>query len=243
MALKINRLTMSVLFLATAWSTGAHALLVDSFDTDAEAAVTTAAPDSDSAATPDDATMVGDRVITTDKTAGPAGFAQGSFATVIDGFLSMANGPSTNSDITVAWTFATTDLTEGGTQTGIVVQLPDPIDNDLNVAFSINGGPPLSILIPDGSSGDSFIFAFADIANNADAAAATSLSVTFSNGVAWDARVDFIETRGPGVPPPSGPTPKVPTMSIHAPGLTMLGLMVIAANKLSRRKARHTRNQ
>lgn len=218
--------------MASAWSTATHALLIDSFDTDASVAVVTAAPGSDSAANPDDATMIGDRVITVDKTAGPAGAAQGAYATAIDGFLSLANGPSTNSDVTVEWTFPTTDLTEGGTQTGIVVQLPDPIDNDLTIAISINGGLAQSIVFPDGSSGDVFFFPFADFPNFAAAATATSLSVVFSNGVAWDARVDQVETRGPA---------QVPVMSIHALGLTTLGLIVIAARNLLYRKARNSR--
>lgn len=240
MTVTIARTSLPALFLTALWTTDSHALLVDNFDTDVSVAVVTAAPDSDASATPDDANMIGDRVITVNKTAGPASGAQGAYATATGGVLSLANGPSTNSNVTIDWTFGTSDLTEGGTQTDIVVVLPAPIDNDLTIAFSINGGPALSILFPDGSSGDDFVFPFADFANSADAATASSLSVTFSDGIAWDAQVDFIETRGPSPPPPGPPPTPVPTLSLHALGLTVLGLLAAAATHL-RRSGRVTR--
>jgi len=196
--------TMGIAFwasLASLWSVGSHALLIDSFDTDASAGVTVAAPGTDSIFTLDSgAGMIGDRTIEVDKTAGGAGFANGAYADVIGGALSMANGPITNSIITSGWTFGATDLTVGGTQTGLSLSLPNPIDNDLYISFSLNGGTAYEQLFPNGSQGNAFVFNFANFVNPNDAATATSLEVSFRNGAAWDAQVDFIETVGP--PPP-----------------------------------------
>lgn len=220
------------------FSIGAHAVLIDNFETDASARVTTAAPDTVAAPTPNDANMIGDRVITVQKTAGASGLVNAATGEAVGGLLGMANGPVTNSVITVDWTFPETDLTEGGTQIGILLSLPNPIDNDLDITFSINGGPDFSILFADGSSGDSFFFPFSGFSNSAEAETATSISVVFSNGLAWDAQVDFIATLGP----PDRPTPKVPTMSVQVLGLTMLGLVLIAASRLSAGKSQRTRS-
>jgi hypothetical protein len=187
--------------LASSWVSGAHALLIDSFDTDALVLVNAAAPASGSATTPDSgAGMIGNRGITVNKTAGAAGFANAAIAEVVGGLLGMSNGPVTNSVITIDWSFGSTDLTEAGTKTGIFLALPDPIDNDLTIGVSINGGSFSSLLFPDGSSGPDFFFPFLSFANSGDAATATSVVVRFTSVNAWDAQVDFIESIGP--PPP-----------------------------------------
>jgi hypothetical protein len=140
----------------------------------------------------------------------------------------MANGPATNSIISSVWTFALTDLTEGGTQTGIFVRVPNPnpnpnpnpIDNDLNIAFSINGGAAFSILFPDGSSGDDFFIPFSAFANAAEAATATRVVVSFtSTDLAWDAQIDFIETSAP----PGNEAPAPATLALFGLGLVGLG--------------------
>ncbi len=192
--------------LASLWSGSSHALLIDSFDTDASAAVIVAAPGTDSVFTLDSgAGMIGDRTIDINKTAGAAGFANGAYADVTGGLLSMANGPTTNSIMSSVWTFSSTDLTVGGTQTGLFLSLPNPIDNDLYISFSINGGTAYEQLFPNGSQGNAFIFDFANFANPLAAASATSLEVSFRDGAAWDAQIDFIETVGP--PPVAAPEP------------------------------------
>ena len=190
---------LCVMFFAGAWSSASQALLIDSFDTTVSVNNFLSAASTEFAVTSDSgAGMIGDRTLTVDVTVGGGPGADGAFATVNGVLLSLANGPATNSVVTTAWDFAATDLTEGGTQTGIFLTVPDPIDKDLSVGLSINGGAFSSILFPGGASGDAFFFPFTSFANGADAVSATSLAVQFSSpDVAWDARVNFIETGRP----------------------------------------------
>ncbi len=211
-------LSLSTCFLAAFWAAGANALFIDTFDTDASVLVLAASPATDSAATPDSgAGMIGDRTLTVNKTVGGGGGANGAYADVIGGLLAMANGPVTNSIITVDWVFSGTDLTEAGSKNGFFLGLPNPIDNDLTVSLSINGGTATSKLFLDGSSGADFFFPFIDFANAGDAASATSIRLQFTSSNAWDAQVDFIETVGP---PPEVAEPA----SLALFGISMAGL-------------------
>jgi len=190
-----NSIAVCTTFVSVlAFSGAAHALIIDSFDDDVLVLVSTAAPSTLAAATPDSGVnMIGDRNITVEKTVGPSGAVNAAIAEVSGGVLGMSNGPATNSIIDVDWTFAATDLTEGGTATGLFLSLPNPIDNDLDIAFSLNGMAAFSQTFPDGSSGNDFFIPFASLTG--DATAATSLNIQFSDGLAWDAQIDFIETR------------------------------------------------
>ncbi len=143
-----------ILAVGAIWSQSTTALLIDDFETYAEAAVTTPAPGNDVVVTPDSGTgMIGERTLTVDKTVGnTSGPAGGAYMTTgVDSRLSLANGPSTNSVQTAQWTFSSTDLTEGGASTGMSLILTQPNDNDLTIEISINGGPAYQQIFPDGS--------------------------------------------------------------------------------------------
>ncbi|MDG2412408.1 MAG: PEP-CTERM sorting domain-containing protein, partial [Halioglobus sp.] len=138
-------------------------------------------------------------------------------AIVENGLLSLSNSVATNSMVSVSWDFLTTDLTDGGTNTGLFFNLPSPIDNDLTIGFALNGGSPASQFFADGSMGTGFFIDFSDFMNGEDADEATSLEVAFSsNDPAWDAGFNFIEANN-DVPVPA-------SFSLIALGLLGIGI-------------------
>ena len=225
MKIRNNIAVCTALVAALTFSGAAHALIIDDFNTDAFVQITAAALSSGSIATVDSgAGMIGNRNIVVNKTVGPIGNANAAIAEVLGGVLNLSNGPQANSVINVSWLFGATDLTEGGTATGLFLSLPTPIDNDLNVAFSLNGGTILNRLFLNGATGNDFFISFADFANAGDATAATSLSLSFSDGIAWDAAIDFVETR-----------PR--TVTVPEPGiLALFGIAALGLAGMRRRK-------
>lgn len=226
-----NTLLPVTVVLTALWAPGSQALLIDSFDTAASVGVTSAAPGFNSVFTFDSgASMIGDRTLTVNKTAGAAGGANGAYMDATGasngGLLAMANGNSTNSIATALWTFGLTDLTEGNVNTGLFLVLPAPNDNDLTIGFSLNGGTLYEQIFPNGSLGSAFFFSFSNFADPGAATAATSLLVQFSGSNAWDAEIDYIATFAPPPPPPPPPTPDPPPPSpVPAPTpLALLGL-------------------
>lgn len=202
----------------------ANALLIDNFSTDQLISIAGAAPATVSNNVVGGGMISPDRDLTVNKFAGPAGAVNAATAEVLAGLLGVANGPVTDSTVTVLWDgFAATDLTMGGA-TGIFLALPNPIDNVLNVAFSLNAGASTySVSFPSGSSGSSFFLPFALFSDGGTAATSVSSieMVLSSTGPAWDAQVDLIETRDR---PPQLPEPA--TL-----GLIGLGLLGLARRK------------
>ena len=118
----------------------------------------------------------------------------------------VANGVTSNSIVTLEWNPLGNDLTDGGLAEGLFLSLPNPIDNDLDVSFIINGTSVSNNTFPDGSSGDDFFIPFASFTDPLAAGSANSLQLVLSDGAGWDASIDFVETR-PRVPPPPIPVP------------------------------------
>jgi hypothetical protein len=201
----------------------AHALIIDSFSDDQLVQVTGAAPSNGSDSLNGGGILGGTRTIAVNKSAGGTGQSNAATAEVIGGLLSIANGPVTNSVVGVAWNGGGTDLTEGGAATGIFLSLPSPIDNDLTIAFSINGSSTVSQVFPNGSQGNAFFIPFTSFSNPGAAANANLISMTLSDGPAWDAQIDFVETR-PATTPGPDPVPAPGTLALLGLGILTLGL-------------------
>jgi hypothetical protein len=205
-----------------------HARTIDNFNEgDASVVVNTAAPDTgtdtDTGLTAT-ATIGSTRNIFVDKTTGGVGTVNAASGEVIGGLLGLGNGPSTDSEITITWDnsgagFTPEDLTDGGTSEGFFLSFPTVtgIDNPLTVEFTVNSLAVGAKTFPDGSVGNDFFIPFSSFTNQTELAAATRISVAFSGPTAWDAEVDFIETRPQPAPVPG-------TLALLGIGLAGLGV-------------------
>jgi hypothetical protein len=193
------RLMPFALCLAAFWSSGSHALIIDSFDTATTGiSVNCAAPGPgcyDSEATAQTGSMIGSRLLEVEKTLGNIGIGDTAVGNIDGSALVMSNGVTTESTVTVTWDFASTDLTDGGASQGFFFDFPDAIDNDLTMTVQLNGGAIYSEVFANGSNGSNFFIAFTDLANAGDAATATQIVFSFSDGPAWDASISEIRTR------------------------------------------------
>lgn len=219
--------TRNLPVVALAWAallgmtSTAQALIIDDFDVEQLVITSAAAP---SAANNSAVAGLGtNRNIRVDKTAGRSGIVNRAIAEVTNGVLGASNGPVTNSVITVTWTgIPNLDLTEAGAAVGIVMALPNPIDNDLTVAFSINDSSTIQTTFPNGAFGTAFYFDYVDFTVPSALTSVTKIVMTLTNGVAGDAQVDFIGTRRP------------PTVTVPAPAPLLLigaGLLGLGAGR------------
>jgi hypothetical protein len=129
------------------------------------------------------------------------------------GRLDMQNSPVSNGTVVITWTGigtndpANSDFTDGGQSTGLFLDIPAAIDNELTVEFTANGSSSFSRDFPDNSEGTDFFFPFASFSDPNVFTAVTSLVMTLSNnegaaGEGWDAQVNLVETRPNPVPVP-----------------------------------------
>jgi hypothetical protein len=145
---------------------------------------------------------------------------------VVSGVLDVSNKNDANATVDLLWDsdgagLGGVDLTAGGAE-GFFVAFPNPINNELTIAFDLNSGASTtSSTFPDGAFGDAFFFPFS-LFNDGGAAASSvdSILMTLSDGFAWDAQIDFVETRE--TPRDAVPAP-VPALLIAA-GLVGIGL-------------------
>jgi hypothetical protein len=140
--------------------------------------------------------------------------------TVGSGLLDMASSTASIATVDVTWdNFSAVDLTEGGLADGIFLSLPNPIDNDLDVTFLINGTSTFTNTYPDGSSGNDFFIAFSSFSDSAVFGSVDSIMMSLTDGTGWDAQVDFIETR-----PRDEPSPMPEPGSLALLGLGLISL-------------------
>ncbi len=227
---KLNLLAASVFGILASGT--AQAIVIDDFSHAQSSSVTSSTANAVSTATESsiDLFLGTTRTLTISDFVGNGAGANGIYADIgpdptnpLNTVLSMANGPVATSTITIEWSgIDHVDLTMP-TATGLYLALPNAIDNDLTVLFSINGGASTySKTFLDGSSGADFFINFSLFNVPTAANDVTSFSMAFSGPTAWDAQIDLVETRE-GVPEPA-------TL-----GLFGIGLLGFAASR--RRKA------
>lgn len=153
-----------------------------------------------------------------------------SIVTVAGGVLDINNGVTEISDVTVSWSFGATDFTDLGLSTGVFLSLPTPIDNIMDVMFTLNDGSNASVAnvsFPDGASGNDFFISFGDFIGLADITALTSASINISSpNAGLDTQITLIETRP--VPGTSNDIPEPASIALFGLGF---GLMSFARRK------------
>jgi hypothetical protein len=191
-------------------SGAAQALLIDDFTVNQQVAAF-ASTDSNSVA----AGLGTSRTLTAENTEGQT---QAFINTLVPSVLDMSNTTTATGTVTVDWTgIASLDFTDGGLATGLFLAIPNPIDNALDVTFTVNGSSAVAVSFPNGASGNDFFIPFASFGDPSQFDSVTTLTVSFTGPTAWDAGVDFIETR-------PNPAPLPGTLLLMGAGLIGLGV-------------------
>lgn len=197
-------------------SSATHALFIDSFDADDFMYMVGPSPQpvvgqSENHTTPGPVNpnspniLGGERSVTTTITA----TGTNAFVTAIvgGGLLSLTNSDSSNSEVIVSWSNFTGVNLAGGGSVALELAFPQPVDGDLTVRFDVKGGASTSSyaqIVPNGSIGN-FLFPFSAFSNPGVFSSVDEISMSLSDGLAWDASIDYIRTRDestPGVPLP-----------------------------------------
>jgi hypothetical protein len=146
--------------------------------------------------------------------------------TLFPGRLDVSNSPVSNGTVSITWTGISapdSDFTDAGLSTGLFLDLPAAINNDLTVSFTANGTSTFARSFVTGASGSDFFFPFASFTDDTVFSNVTTLVMTLTSSLAaWDAQVDLIETRPRPVPAPG-------TL-----GLLGLGLLGIGVRRFKR---------
>ncbi len=144
--------------------------------------------------------------------------------------LNINNADDATTSLLVTWDdMASTDLTDTGQANGFFLGIPVPIDNRLNVTFTVMGGGntgSITQMFPDGASGNDFFVPFAGFSGSIDFEAVTSIVMALTSpDDGFDGSIEFVETR---------PTPPV----VPVPGTLALlgaGLVGFAARRRMKR--------
>lgn len=137
--------------------------------------------------------------------------------------LDMSNSTSASGIVALIYSgIGGVDFTQGGTNTGLYLGLPSPIQEPMTIAFDVDGSLYQRTFL-DGSEGNRFFFPFLDFSDPNRFGSVNQLTMTMTSlNDGWDASIDSLETR---------PTPAVPvpgTLALLALGL---GLVRIARDK------------
>jgi hypothetical protein len=192
----------------------AHALEIDTFGDDQSVTVVNTSDDNDVAP----GGFVGtNRNLAAVNTGGQT---QAFINNLTPGALDISNTTTANGTVTVNWTGISgsdSDFTAPNA-TGVFIGIPNPIDNLLTITMTANGSSSATQNFPNGSVGSDFFFPFASFSDPSVFTAVTSFEMVLSsNGNAWDASIEFVETRDNPIPLPG-------TLALLGLGLASLGV-------------------
>ncbi|MCK5697380.1 MAG: PEP-CTERM sorting domain-containing protein [Gammaproteobacteria bacterium] len=113
--------------------------------------------------------------------------------------LQINNAATDSSETTLTYNGFSSDFTDAGASTGILIGLPNPVDQTMQVKITLSDGSNTSILdqtFSDGAVGNDYFVLFSDFIGGADYTALTSAVIMISDILdgGLDTSLNFIES-------------------------------------------------